>query len=150
MINKTAKKGASAAAANANHISTLFYFRIMNKIQVVPNGEKELQYSSGIGRRRVFESDSDQVIEIRATPGLMGGWHHHGTRTMYGYVASGKFAMDFNPEQKERVVLSKGDFFLIPPGLVHRDVNPSSEEAVVMIFNIGSGPATVEASGPKE
>jgi quercetin dioxygenase-like cupin family protein len=122
----------------------------MDKIHVVQSGEKDLQYSTGVGRRQVFESESGQVIEIRVTPGLTGGWHHHGKRTMYGFVVAGKFAMDFNPDQKERVVLSKGDFFLIPPELVHRDVNPNAEEATIMIFNIGPGPATIEAVGPKD
>jgi len=82
----------------------------MDKIHVVPNGEKDLQYSSGVGRRQVFESESGQVIEIRVTPGLTGGWHHHGKRTMYGFVVAGKFAMDFNPDHKERVGAVKGRF----------------------------------------
>lgn len=64
---------------------------------------------------------------------------------MYGYVLTGKPNIEFG---QERAVLSPGDFFLIPPGLVHRDVNPDEEEARILVFSIGEGPASFETSGP--
>ena len=42
-----------------------------------------------------------------------------------------------------------GDFFHIPAGLVHRDVNASpSEVAVVVNVSVGTGPVVVNVSEP--
>ena len=68
---------------------------------------------------------------------------------MYGYLVSGKANMEFGQKGMEKAVLSAGDFFLIPPGLIHRDVNPHNEDAVILIFNIGQGPTSQEVPGPE-
>jgi quercetin dioxygenase-like cupin family protein len=129
---------------------TPFFFGIMDKIQVVQRAPMERDPKTGFGRRFVFDTNADQIVEISIPGGFSGGWHHHGKRTMYGYVVSGKATMEYGNKGIERAVLSAGDFFLIPPGLVHRDVNPHKEDAQILIFNIGQGPTTLEVSGPEE
>jgi len=121
----------------------------MGKIQVVQNAPIERDPKTGFGRRSIFDSSADQVVEIRIPGEFSGNWHHHGKRTMYGYVVSGKATMEYGSKGMERAVLAAGDFFLIPPGLIHRDVNPNKEDALILIFNIGQGPATQEVSGPE-
>jgi len=120
----------------------------MDKIQVVHPEKKGHETKEGFNRRPIFETDSDHVVELWIGGGTTGGWHHHGKRTMYGYVVSGKANIEFGQNGQERAILSQGDFFLIPPGLVHRDVNPNREEAFILIFNLGEGPTSLEVSGP--
>ncbi len=120
----------------------------MDKIQVVHPEQERGKTKEGFDSRPIFESDSDHVGEVRISGGTTGGWHHHGKRTMYGYIMSGKANIEFGQNGQERAILSRGDFFLIPPELVHRDVNPNREEALVLIFSIGKGPTSYEVSGP--
>jgi uncharacterized RmlC-like cupin family protein len=121
----------------------------MDKIQKVSGKQVERDSKTNIARRSIFDTETDHVDEIRLAAGLVGGWHHHARRTMYGYVVSGKASMEFGKKGMERVDLSQGDFFMIPPSLVHRDVNPNKEDAIILIFNIGQGPTTQEVSGPE-
>jgi uncharacterized RmlC-like cupin family protein len=45
--------------------------------------------------------------------------------------------------------LGPGDFFRIPGGLVHRDVNLSrSKEVIILSFYMGTGPAVVNVVVP--
>ena len=120
----------------------------MDKIQVVNPEQGGHKTKEGFNSRPIFESGTDHVGEIRISGGTTGGWHHHGKRTMYGYVVSGKANIEFGQKGQERAILSQGDFFLIPPGLVHRDVNPNREEAFILIFSIGPGPTSYEVSEP--
>jgi mannose-6-phosphate isomerase-like protein (cupin superfamily) len=122
---------------------------IMEKINVIrsepgrPETSKEL-FSS----RSIFESETDRITQIRLAGGFVGGWHHHGKRQMYGYVISGKAAIEFGKNGEEVASFSQGDFFVIPPGLVHRDVNPNKDDVIIAIFNVGAGPTSVQVSGP--
>jgi uncharacterized RmlC-like cupin family protein len=120
----------------------------MDKIQVVHHEQKGHETKRGFNSRPIFETDADHVGEIWISGGTIGDWHHHGKRTMYGYVVSGKANIEYGKNGSERAILSQGDFFQIPPGLVHRDVNPHQEEAFILIFNIGQGPTSCEVSGP--
>jgi uncharacterized RmlC-like cupin family protein len=119
----------------------------MDKIQVVR--DEPIQRGAGISRRSIFEAEADHVDEIRLSGGFTGNWHHHGKRTMYGYVVSGNAVLEFGRKGMERAVISQGDFFLIPSEVVHRDVNPNNEDALILIFNIGQGPTSQEVSSPE-
>ena len=121
----------------------------MDKIHVIQGAPLERDPKGGISRRSIFDSPTDQIFQIRVTGGFTGGWHHHGKRTMYGYAVSGKFHMEYGKKGLEKAALSAGDFFQIPPGLIHRDVNPYKEDAIILIFNIGEGPGTQAVPGPE-
>ncbi len=120
----------------------------MDEILVVHLERKEHEIKESFNWRGLFETETDHVGEIRLAGGFTGVWHHHGKRTMYGYVVSGKANIEFGQNGKERAILSQGDFFHIPPGLVHRDVNPNPGEAFILIFALGEGPSSFEVSGP--
>ena len=123
--------------------------RDMSEIQVVRSDKEPQSYRyPGIGLRPAIITETAQVGEIHVGSGATGGWHHHGKRTLYGYVVSGKSMIEYGVKGEKHVVLSAGDFFMVPAGLPHRDVNPNKEEAVIMIFNIGPGPASFDLPGP--
>lgn len=120
-----------------------------NKIEVVhPDQVKQQPARGGFASRPLFESETDHIGEVRINGGTTGGWHSHGKRTMYGYVLSGKVNVEFGQGGRERVELSQGDLLVIHPDTVHRDVNPNREDVVLLIFNLGEGPASIEAAGP--
>jgi len=121
----------------------------MDRIRVEKKG-KESQRYPGVAFHTAFETETDQVGEVRLAAKTAGGWHHHGKRILYGYVVSGRPVLEFGLEGKEKAILSPGDFFQVPPELVHRDVNPQSEEAVMLIFNIGQGPSSYPVPEPSK
>jgi len=87
------------------------------------------------------------VVRSQIAVGTISAWHHHGTRHLYGFLVSGRLRFDYGRDGKEAVDLAPGDFFHIPAGLVHRDVNASpSEVAVVVNVSVGTGPAVVNVS----
>ena len=105
--------------------------------------------TQGIRRDRAFEDENVVMARSQIAVGTTSAWHHHGTRHLYGFLVSGRIRFDYGRNGKEAVELAPGDFFHIPAGLVHRDVNPSpSEIAVVVNVSVGSGPAVVNLSGP--
>jgi len=81
-------------------------------------------------------------------PGAASPWHHHGRRTLYGFVIVGQLILEYGSQGKESVRPSVGDFFRIPPGLVHRDVNRTRVETVIVNMMVGEGPPTIEVHGP--
>ena len=89
------------------------------------------------------------MVRSQIAVGTVSAWHHHGTRHLYGFLVSGRLRFDYGRNGKEAVELAPGDFFHIPAGLVHRDVNVSpSEDAVVVNVSVGSGPAVVNVASP--
>ena len=81
--------------------------------------------------------------------GVESAWHHHGKRDVYGYMVSGTLRFDFGEGGESSVAATAGDFFHIPVGLVHRDVNPNErKEAVVVNIMFGKGPPVVNVRGP--
>jgi len=83
-------------------------------------------------------------------PGAASPWHHHGRRTLYGFVVTGELVLEFGPGGTRRVRPVAGQFFRIPPGLVHRDVNPARGATLVVNVILGEGPATTDVDGPEE
>jgi len=83
------------------------------------------------------------------SPGVVSGWHHHGTRQLYGFIVSGRLQLEYFLRGQEIAELNVGDFFHVPAGLVHRDLNPSKDRELV-VFNIlvGSGPAVINVDSP--
>ena len=105
--------------------------------------------TQGIRRDRAFEDENVVMARSQIAVGTTSAWHHHGARHLYGFLLSGRIRFDYGRNGKEAVELAPGDFFHIPAGLVHRDVNPSPNEiAVVVNVSVGSGPAVVNVSGP--
>ncbi len=102
----------------------------------------------GIVRGKAFDAADVLVSETRLDGKAVSGWHHHGTRHLYGFLAAGRVRFEYGPAGTESVVVESGEFFHVPPHLVHRDVNPDSGRATVVAFLVGRGPAVVNVAGP--
>ncbi|MGP8147315.1 MAG: cupin domain-containing protein [Thermoplasmata archaeon] len=122
----------------------------MNRIEVVPRRSVGSPDREGFGRRPAFETEGVRVGETHVAGGSTSPWHHHGRRTLYAFVVAGELILEVGPHGGDQARASAGDFFRIPAGLVHRDVNPTQEETVIVNVMIGDGPATIDVSGPDE
>lgn len=105
--------------------------------------------TKGIDRYTAFDLQGLFVSESHLAQSVVSDWHHHADRTLLGRVVAGRLNFDFGPGGTRTVQLGAGDFFRVPARLVHRDVNPSSEdETVVVGILLGDGPTTVNLPGP--
>jgi uncharacterized RmlC-like cupin family protein len=86
---------------------------------------------------------------VRTEPGMQSGWHHHGAHETAIYVLSGRMRMESGPDGSEMVEGGAGDFIHVPQGAVHRESNPSSEQAVAVIVRSGTGEVVVNVDGPQ-
>jgi len=121
----------------------------MKRIEVVQNvGMTKGDFTEGIMRNKAFETENLLFAHSRIAGGVKSGWHHHGDRDLYGFMVSGRLRIDYGEEGKESVVLQEGDFFHIPIGIIHRDVNPDIRGAEVISILLGLGPTTVNVPEP--
>ncbi len=124
----------------------------MKEIEVVRSSDLRGGYSTqGIVREKAFESKNIVVSRTRVPAGAMSAWHHHGTRHLYAYVVSGRIRLEYGPRGTRAVEARPGDFFHIPPRLVHRDVNPDRKhELVVVNILAGRGVPVLNVEGPED
>ena len=125
----------------------------MKKIEVVRSSELKTGYTTpGIVREKAFESMHRYIIvsRTRVAAGKISDWHHHGTRHLYAFLEAGRMRLEYGPKGKSAVEVKQGDFFHIPPRLVHRDVNSDREQelAVVNIL-VGRGDPVINFKSPK-
>jgi quercetin dioxygenase-like cupin family protein len=122
----------------------------MPRIDIVRSGKLGAGYSTqGIIRKKAFESENAIVSQSQVAPGVVSGWHHHGTHNLYGYIVSGRLQLEYVLEGRETADLNPGDFFHVPPGLTHRDINPNKEQGLLVInILVGTGPAVVNVDSP--
>jgi quercetin dioxygenase-like cupin family protein len=123
---------------------------IVPEIEVARKAElRPGQPTPGILREKAFEAREVLVSKSTVAGAVVSDWHHHGARHLYGFLISGRLRLEFGRKGKDGVDLNPGDFFHIPPWLVHRDVNLSRRRKV-MVANIlvGAGPPLVNVDGP--
>jgi uncharacterized RmlC-like cupin family protein len=122
----------------------------MKEIEVVQGPDlKKGDPSLGFVRETAFEKGSALFSQSRIAEGAISAWHHHGTRDVFGYLLRGILRLEFGENGARFVELGPGDFFHIPVGLVHRDVNLSANiEALIIVILVGEGPIIVSAPGP--
>lgn len=106
--------------------------------------------TDGITRMKAFDRQNVIVSQSKIAPKVISGWHYHGTRELYGFLVSGRLQLESVLGGSEVVEVGPGDFFHIPIGLVHRDINPdNSREALVSTMLVGTGPAVVNVGSPE-
>jgi uncharacterized RmlC-like cupin family protein len=109
----------------------------MPSIDIARSAELGAGYSTeGIIRKKAFESENIIFSRSQVLPGVVSGWHHHGTHHLYGYIVSGRLQLEYGIEGKKRADLNPGDFFHVPPNLF-----------VVNIL-VGTGPAVINVDSP--
>jgi uncharacterized RmlC-like cupin family protein len=124
----------------------------MTRIEVARKAELIAgQSTPGILREKAFEADGVLFSRSTVGGGVVSDWHHHGERHLYGFLISGRLRLEFGPKGKGAVDLHPGDFFHIPPGLIHRDVNPNKRRRL-LVANIllGKGTPVVNVKGSKD
>lgn len=120
----------------------------MQRIEVVHKLTQGVK-TPGILREKAFDLESVLFSKSTIAPKNVSAWHRHGARELYGFTLGGRLRLEYGPGGKERADLFEGDFFRIPTGLAHRDVNPDhSVEAVIVNILIGKGPPLVNVEGP--
>jgi len=122
----------------------------MSLIDIVRSAELGAGYSTeGIIRKKAFESENIIFSQSRLLPGVLSGWHHHGTHHLYGYIVSGRLQLEYGIQGEKKADLNPGDFFHVPPKLVHRDVNPDGDRDLFVVnILVGTGPAVINVDSP--
>ena len=102
----------------------------------------------GMERFEAFADDSLWMGDVQAAPGSVSGWHHHGEHNTVGRVLSGTLRFEFGSGGNESVEVGPGDYFVVPPGVVHREGNPGADDGLVVLVRHGTGPTVVNVDGP--
>lgn len=102
----------------------------------------------GIVREVAFDTPRATLMRARAEGNATTGWHHHGDRDVLGHVVRGRARFEFGPGGQESTEVEEGGFFLVPAGLVHRDVNPGAEPQEIVLAIVGDGPLVFNLDGP--
>jgi uncharacterized RmlC-like cupin family protein len=123
----------------------------MAEITVLPAASlDEAIPTPGMVRRDGPLAERLRVIHVSTAPGTASGWHHHAEHETVGYVLAGKLRLEWGPAGEQRVDAGPGDFFRVPPGVVHRESNPDGEQQLVVGFRIGTGVSVVNVDGPDQ
>jgi mannose-6-phosphate isomerase-like protein (cupin superfamily) len=75
------------------------------------------------------------VIEERVPPGAGEAQHFHSTARQYFFVLSGRATLQFDGRE---VSFGSGQGVHVPPGVVHRFVNASSDEVRFIVISAPS------------
>lgn len=119
-------------------------------VRIVRAGERTAaQVTSGMQREVAVDADGVWTGVVTMKPNVTSGWHHHGEHTTVAYVLSGVRRLEFGPGGAEVVDAGPGDFVYVAPGVIHRESNPSEEDARTVAFRAGSGAPTVNVDGPQ-
>jgi uncharacterized RmlC-like cupin family protein len=103
----------------------------------------------GIERNVAFEGDDHWFGHVEAAPETMSGWHHHGRHVTLGYVLEGVVHLEYGPNGQEHVDVREGDYFMVPPGVVHREGNATKEPGKAVLMRFGEGPPVFPVEGPQ-
>src|SRR5881296_2219571 len=126
----------------------------MKKIEDGRRSELKAAYSTpALARETAFESAHRYIIvsRTRVAGGAVSDWHHHGARHLYGFLEAGRMRLEYGLKGASAVEVGQGDFFYIPPRLVHRDVNPDKEQELVVVnILVGRGEPVTNVKSPKQ
>ena len=130
--------------------STLLCYEscLASKLFEVLNSEPEIQpRESSEGRcsnPSMLSSRSHKSLPESSRDGIITGLANSA-----GSSSQGRLQLEYFLRRKEMADLNVGDFFHIPPGLVHRDLNPNKDlELVVVNILVGSGPSVINVDSP--
>ena len=116
----------------------------MSKVEVVRGTGISKNPTSGSARVQIFNRKGAIMAQFTLPAGGTSPWHHHGTRELLGLLIRGKLRLEYQSRKAGAVDLVPGDFFRIPRKLIHRDVNLSKSNPVVVVsLYLGKGPYAV-------
>ena len=106
--------------------------------------------TSGMSREEAVSNDEMWSGYVHTAAGMTSGWHHHDDYDTVVYVVSGALRMELGADGKEIVDAKPGDFVFIPKHTIHRELNPSKEEAGLVVVRVGSGVPVVNVDAPEK
>ena len=107
----------------------------------------EADPTSGMLRRRAFETPGLWAGQVVTEPGAFSGWHHHDSNSSMLYVVRGVLRLECEGVEGW-VDAVAGDYVRVPAFTVHRESNPTAERSTAVIGRAGEGPPTVNVDGP--
>lgn len=117
--------------------------------KVTPPDRVEGDPTPGMVREEAIVTDRLWAGLVQTAPQMASGWHHHGENESAIYVLSGVFRVEFGPGGEDVMEGHPGDFVLVPPGVIHRETNPSEEESRLIVVRAINGPPTINVDGPQ-
>lgn len=105
--------------------------------------------SPDLVRETPFPDADVLMMRVRAEGGAAAGWHHHGDNVYFGYAVDGPSETEYGAPGEDVARIEMGDCFHVPPGLVHRDTNPTDEAHTGIIWLCGDEPWVVNVDGPE-
>ena len=115
---------------------------------VSPEHRKPGPSTPGMDRQEAVATYGKWSGLARTEAGMMSGWHHHGGYETTIYVLTGSLRMEFGPDGSKTLEAGPGDFVYVPKGAVHRESNPSTEAADIVVVRAGRGESTINVDGP--
>ncbi len=82
--------------------------------------------------------------------GMVSGRHHHGGQQTLIHVISGSVRMAFGTHPSEVVEAGPADFVFVAEPEVHRERDPGSEPAHVIVVRGGTGESVFDVEGPAD
>jgi uncharacterized RmlC-like cupin family protein len=120
--------------------------RVIREVErVVPDAAQ----TPGMIREEAVSSQGQWIGVVKAVPGMVSGWHHHGANDTYVYVMGGRLRVEYGPGGKEVAEAGPGDFLHIPRDTVHREASGSPEGAESVVFRVGGGEVLFNVDGPE-
>ena len=116
--------------------------------RIRPGERIEGPATAGIIREETVATDGMWAGLVRTAPGIVSGWHGHGSYESTIYVTSGVLQMEFGPGGTETLEARLGDFLYVAAGAVHRESNPSAEESRIIVVRSGSGVPVINVDAP--
>lgn len=121
-----------------------------DRVQALRDGElTEAAGTPGLHRRVAFEGEDHWFGHVTADANAFSGWHHHGETLTIGYVVRGTVRLEFGPGGADSVEIGEGGYFRVPPGLIHREGNPTGQDGEVVLVRIGEGRPVFPVDGPE-
>lgn len=103
---------------------------------------------ANLTRAMPFPDAPVQQVRGHADGRVASEWHHHGDNDVFGYVIRGEGYVEWGTGENDRKLAEAGEFFVVPAGVVHRDVNPSDDVQDYLLWVVGSEPRVVYVDGP--
>lgn len=117
---------------------------------VRPADRTEGQPTPGMHREQAVSTGRSWAGHVTTEAGMVSAWHHHGDYESHIYVVSGSMRVESGPGGRDVVDAQPGDFVFVPPHVVHREGNPTSEESTVVVVRAGSGEPVFNVDGPAD
>lgn len=117
--------------------------------RITPEERVEGQPTPGMTREQAIQTDGMWAGFVRTDAGMVSGWHHHGAYESSIYILSGALRMEFGRNGEESFEAGPGDFVFVGKQLVHRESNPSTEPATIVVVRAGEGEPVINVDGPE-